>query len=177
MSTKNLLLVDDDDAFRTRLGKALRRFGFSVCECGDAREAIGLARGFDPGYAVVDLRMPHLDGLQILTDLMAWNQQLRVVLLTGYGNIATAMEAVRKGAFDFLIKPCECETLVRSLHGERPFAAQASERPATLERLEWEHIHRVLTDQGNNVSQTARILGIDRRSLQRKLAKRPMGLE
>jgi two-component system, response regulator RegA len=173
MTDERLLVIDDDQAFRSRLCRAMTRHGFEVAECGDAREAGKLAQEFNPTHALIDLRMPHHDGLEVLGRLMILRPRLRAVILTGYGHIAAAMEAVRLGASDFLIKPCDAEPIARALKGKVAFAVKGSADAATLERLEWEHIHRVLADQQKNITHAARVLGIDRRSLQRKLAKRP----
>ena len=171
MSAPTLLLVDDDAPFRDRLARALTERGFQVSVAGDAEQALALA-GEDPEYAVVDLRMPGRSGLELLRLLRARDPATRVLMLTGYGSIPTAIEATREGAVGYLTKPADADEVVKALLGQRPAAEAMGETP-TLARAEWEYIHRVLTDCSDNISEAARRLGIHRRSLQRKLQKYP----
>jgi two-component system response regulator RegA len=169
-----LLLVDDSEVFRERLARAFRERGFAVRTAGNCDEALASAREHSPQAAVVDLRMPGRGGLELVRELKQLDASIRVLVLTGYGSIATAVEAVRLGATNYLPKPADADEILAALRrggatlAEEPEAAEAP----TLARTEWEHIHRVMADCGGNVSEAARRLGIHRRSLQRKLRKR-----
>ncbi len=165
----SLLLVDDDDAWRTRLARALMDRGFLVQTARTVDEALPLLAE-PPEFAVVDLRMPGRSGLELVRELKARDAATRVLVLTGYGSIPTAVEATRLGAVGYLQKPADADEVVRALHGE---AAGPEVDTPTLARAEWEHIHRVLADCEGNVSEAARRLGLHRRSLQRKLQKYP----
>ncbi len=171
-----LLLVDDDTNFRERLQRALVARGAEVVAVASAREAGGVARtgGFDG--AIVDLRLPGESGLDLVAELHGLKPGLPIVVLTGFGSIATALEAVRLGARDYLTKPADPDRVLASLRGEPGYVLEPKDAPVevpSLDRVEWEHIQRVLSECGGNISQAARLLGIDRRSLQRKLAKFP----
>ena len=172
---QTLLLVDDSLPFRERLARAFRDRGFHVCTAGNYDEAMSLASEIVPDMAVVDLRMPGPSGLNLVRDLKSLHPEARILVLSGFGSIATAIDAVRLGATNFLPKPADADDILAALErGE----AEVSELPETepetpsLARAEWEHIHRVLADCGGNISECARRLGIHRRSLQRKLQKR-----
>jgi len=171
----SILLVDDSFAFRERLGRAFRDRGYRVRTAVNYDEAIEMARRKAPDMAVVDLRMPGRNGLELLRDLKGLDAAIRVLILTGFGSIATAVDALRLGAINFLPKPADAEDILAAFARG---AANVLERPATvhpvpsLARAEWEHIQRVLADCDDNISEAARRLGIHRRSLQRKLRKR-----
>lgn len=172
-----ILVVDDDSIFRHRLAKALETRGYQVESAEDAESSRNLARSFNPDAAVVDLRIDKDDGLDLSRELLEINPQIRIVILTGYGSIANAMESVRVGIIDYLTKPADTEQILAALKGEaitndrgKPVA---SDQTPSLDRVEWEHIQRVLSDCGGNITRAAEILGIHRRSLQRKLAKFP----
>ena len=168
-----LLLVDDDEVLRERLGRALRERGFEVTTAENGEAAIAVARRDAPEFAVVDLRMPGISGIEVLDALRAIDPATRVLMLTGYGSIATAVEATRRGAVGYLSKPADADEVVAALTGRAaPDGAVEIDTPS-LARAEWEHIQRVLTDCAGNISETARRLGIHRRSLQRKLQKYP----
>ena len=175
-SARTVLVVDDDERFRTRLVRAFSERGYEARGAGDFDHALRLAREETPEYAVADLRMPGRSGLDLVRELRALDPTTRIVVLTGYGSIATAVEAVRLGAVHYLTKPADLEEIIAALDRD----AQPKEAPeppnevASLARIEWEHINRVLTDCGGNISQAARLLGLHRRSLQRKLAKYPV---
>lgn len=169
-----VLVVDDDEVFRTRLGRALGERGFLVTLAADVADALTKVDDA-PEYAVLDLRMPGQSGLELLKALKGQDPNTRVVMLTGYGSIPTAVEATKLGATAYLTKPADADDVVKALLGQdgaAPAPAQAHETP-TLARAEWEYIHRVLADCGDNISEAARRLGIHRRSLQRKLQKYP----
>jgi two-component system, response regulator RegA len=170
-----LLLVDDEAVFRERLARAFRERGFEVSTAGSYDEALGLASKESPELAVVDLRMPGRGGLELVRALHALDESTRIIVLTGYGSIATAVEAVKLGAFNYLPKPADVDDLLLAFSRGPGEAAQVTEdfQPPTLARAEWEHIQRVLTDCGGNISEAARRLGLHRRSLQRKLQKYP----
>ena len=168
-----LLLVDDDDVLRERLGRALAQRGFEVSLAANGEEAIAIARRDAPEYAVVDLRMPGGSGIDVLDALRAIDPATRVLMLTGYGSIATAVEATRRGAVGYLSKPADADEVVAALTGRASSDTAAVIDTPSLARAEWEHIQRVLVDCAGNVSETARRLGIHRRSLQRKLHKYP----
>jgi two-component system response regulator RegA len=171
---KSLLLVDDSVPFRERLARAFRERGFTVRTAGDYYEAIAMAREDPPDLAVVDLRMPGPSGLKLVRDLTQLSARTRVLVLSGFGSIATAVDAVHLGAVNFLPKPADAEDILAAFErGSAPTgAADPQAETPSLARAEWEHIHRVLADCGGNVSEAARRLGIHRRSLQRKLRKR-----
>ncbi|MFE8602791.1 response regulator transcription factor [Archangium violaceum] len=170
-----LLLVDDEAVFRERLARAFRERGFEVSTAGSYDEALALATKDSPELAVVDLKMPGRGGLELVRALHALDASTRIIVLTGYGSIATAVEAVKLGAFNYLPKPADVDDLLLSFTRGPGEAAQVTEdfQPPTLARAEWEHIQRVLTDCGGNISEAARRLGLHRRSLQRKLQKYP----
>ncbi|HAM71608.1 MAG TPA: two-component system response regulator [Verrucomicrobiales bacterium] len=172
-----VLLVDDDTPFRTRLATALRARGCTVLECSGGEEALQTARSAELDGVIVDLRMPGIGGLECVTRLHELQAALRIIVLTGFGSIATAMSAVRAGASEYLIKPAETDAVLAAIRGEvntkGGLGKQLPTDCPTLDRIEWEHIQRVLGECDGNISQTARLLGIDRRSLQRKLGKYP----
>jgi two-component system, response regulator RegA len=169
-----LLLVDDDAAFRGALGAALRRRGFAVTLAASPEEAEAKARQQVFEYALVDVRMPGGSGIDLCAKLRQIDDGTRIVVLTGYGTIAGAVEAMRAGAADYLTKPADAATCERALLG-RPAAPAAEEEDdlPSLERVEYEYLQRVLADCGGNVSEAARRLKMHRRSLQRKIGRQP----
>jgi two-component system response regulator RegA len=167
---ESILIADDDETFRARLVRAFAARGYDARGAASAEEAIAAATLESPELAVVDLRMPGVSGLEVVRALRELDATTRVVVLTGYGSIATAVEAIRLGASNYLTKPADVDEILRAFHPRSP---AIEPEPLSLARAEWEHIHRVLGDCGGNVSQAARLLGIHRRSLQRKLAKYP----
>jgi two-component system response regulator RegA len=169
--SRSLLIVDDDSAFRERLVRAMRDRGFEATGVADHPSAIDAAREESPELAVVDLRLAGESGLAVVRDLMALDSSTVVVVLTGYGSIATAVESIKLGAASYLTKPADADQIVAAFEGTQP--SDGAQAPS-LARVEWEHIQRILADCDGNVSQAARVLGIHRRSLQRKLAKRPV---
>jgi two-component system, response regulator RegA len=170
----SVLVVDDDDVFRTRLGRAFTDRGFEVRTAKSAEEAIALAQQDSPEFAVVDLRMPGASGVDVVRELHAIDPASVVVMLTGYGSIATAVEAIRAGAVHYLSKPVDVDEILAAFSGKATPNAGVGVEVPSLARVEWEHIQRVLSDCEGNISQAARLLGLHRRSLQRKLSKDPV---
>ncbi len=171
---QRILLVDDDNVYVERLARALRNRGCTVVTVESAEAALDASHDLRPGAAVLDLKLPGANGLACLRELRAAWPELRVLMLTGYASIATAMEAVRQGAWDYLTKPADADQILAALHRDPTQPRESPEIiPPSLDRLEWEHIQRVLADTDGNVSQAAIVLGLHRRSLQRKLMKFP----
>lgn len=163
------LVVDDDRTFCRALASALRNRGCEVVVAHDTKEALAEAAVWKPRRAVIDLRLPGGGGLTLLAELRAQQPELEAVVLTGYGSIATAVEAVKLGAVHYLTKPASIEEVLRAFE---PGATESAEEPApTLDHIEWEHLQRVLLECGGSISEAARRLGLHRRSLQRKLAR------
>ena len=165
------LLVDDDEVFRGRLGTALRARGLIVREAGSAEAAVELATDFDPELALVDLRMPGDSGLELIPRLCETCEGIRIVVLTGYGSIATAVTALQRGAAHYLTKPTDVDSILRALAGVETATEGSKLIVPSLEQVEREHIQRVMHDCGGNVSRAAKCLGLHRRSLQRKLSQ------
>lgn len=176
-----LLVVDDDDAYRTRLCRAFRDRGLVVEGAASLAEATAHMASFRPQRAVVDLRLGDGSGIDLLGELLAVDPEIACVVLTGYGSIATAVEAVRRGAIDYLTKPADADEILLAFESRssetrmlgEAIPAQRTAAVPSLHRVEWEHIQRVLVDCGGNISEAARQLGMHRRTLQRKLATRP----
>ncbi len=172
-----LLLVDDDETFCGVLGEALEKRGFAVRIAHNVPDARRLADAEAPHYAVVDLRMPGPSGLELVSALCRAEGAPKVVVLTGYASITTAVEAIKLGATYYLTKPTDADEIVAAFgRVEGDPQVSPAPKPISVERLEWEHIQRVLTECGGNVSSAARRLGMHRRTLQRKLNKRPSSM-
>jgi two-component system response regulator RegA len=169
--SRSLLIVDDDAIFRERLVRAMRDRGFEATGAADRADAVATATAESPELALVDLKLPDGSGLDVVRALKAIDPATTIVVLTGYGSIATAVESIKLGATSYLTKPADADQIVTALNGVQP---PDDLTVPSLARVEWEHIQRVLTDCGGNVSQAARLLGIHRRSLQRKLSKNPV---
>jgi two-component system response regulator RegA len=172
----SILLVDDDEVFRRRLARAFEERGYDVRTAEDYETAVAEARRDSPEFAVVDLRMPGHSGLELVRALKDIDPTTKTVVLTGYGSIATAIDAMRLGAHYYLAKPADADDIVAAFaRGEAPplEPPEPLYQAPSLARAEWEHINRVLSDCGGNISEAARRLGIHRRSLQRKLQKYP----
>jgi two-component system response regulator RegA len=169
------LIVDDDERFRDRLAKALDARGLAVSVAWDYASALAAAEAEPITRAVVDLRMPGPGGLSLIRELEQRKKNVQVVVLTGYGSIATAVEAMRLGAHDYLNKPCHADQILAAFEAdsESPREEEITYPIPSLARLEREHIERVLCECNGNVSKTARVLGMHRRTLQHKLAKFP----
>lgn len=175
-----LLIVDDDPTFARVLGRALTSRGFEVIATDNADDARALTRRHQPRYCVLDLKLGDENGLRLIPELQSLVPDIRVLLLTGYASIATAVEAIKRGAHDYLAKPVDADAVVRALLDgdsgplDPDDLMDAPDAPLPLRRLEWEHIQRVLTECEGNISETARRLGMHRRTLQRKLSKHPV---
>jgi len=170
-----LLLVDDDEVFCQVLGEALARRGFQVSIAHDMVSAMDLARRDDPEYAVVDLRIGSDSGLELVKQLADMEERVRIVILTGFASVATAVEAIKLGAVHYLTKPADADEIVAALHMDQgDSSAPLAERPLSVKRLEWEHLQKVLLAHDGNISAAARALNMHRRTLQRKLAKHPV---
>ena len=173
--TPSLLLVDDDTTFCVVLARALGKRNFTVHIAHDVATALEYAQLHPPAYAVIDLKMPGETGLCLIAQLKQLNPSTRIVMLTGYASIATAIEAIKLGATHYLAKPAEVDEIVAALHKDRGDANITTDiRPPSVERLAWEHIQRVLKEHDGNISATARALNMHRRTLQRKLFKHPV---
>jgi two-component system, response regulator RegA len=173
MQNKSLLLVDDDKPFLTRLGRAMETRGFNVRMADTVAEGVAEVRREPPGFAVVDLRLADGNGLDVIQALHAARPDARVIVLTGYGNIATAVTAVKLGAIDYLAKPADADAVYSALMSESADTRNAlPENPMSADRVRWEHIQRVYELCNRNVSETARRLNMHRRTLQHILAKR-----
>jgi two-component system, response regulator RegA len=175
-AAKSILLVDDSFVLRDRLALAFEERGFQVSVAGNYDEALAVFRRIPTDLAVVDLRMPGKSGLALIPELKAIRPDTRVLILSGFGSIATAIDAIRLGAANFLPKPADVDDILGAFNrsdSEVEIESDESAIPVpTLAQAEWEHIHRILSDCGGNISEAARRLGIHRRSLQRKLRKR-----
>jgi two-component system response regulator RegA len=173
-----LLLVDDDAVFARVLGRALDARGFAVCTAtcaDDALQHLGRDRELHPDFAVLDLNLGGSSGLKLIGAIRQANPDCRIVVLTGYASISTAVDAIKLGADQYLAKPTEVDAIVRALLDEQaPDQDDAGDSTLSVPRLEWEHIQRVLAENGGNISATARALKMHRRTLQRKLVKRPV---
>lgn len=171
---QRILVVDDDDILRSALGRAFRRRGFEVQEAESVAKAKAAIDASVPAFAVVDLKLPDGSGLEVVESLHAASKAARMVVLTGYASIATAVEAVKLGATNYIMKPASADEILRALEEAEPDPqVPIAEPPVSVARLEWEHIQRVLAEHDGNISATARALRMHRRTLQRKLAKRP----
>lgn len=171
LEDKSLLLLDDDQALRTRLGRALESRGFEVAAAGSVAEASERLKSLKPAFAVLDMRLEDGNGLKVVEAIRETRGDARIVMLTGYGAIATAVAAIKAGAVDYLSKPADADDVVKALLSDGD-APEPPENPMSADRVRWEHIQRVYELCDHNVSETARRLGMHRRTLQRILAKR-----
>ncbi|AGF77283.1 CheY-like receiver and a Fis-type HTH domain-containing response regulator [Desulfocapsa sulfexigens DSM 10523] len=170
---EKILLVDDEDFFRERLNQAFIRRGYTTCTARCYDEAMSVIEQEHPAMAVIDLKMSGKSGLSLIKDALAIAPELRIVVLTGYGSIATATEAIRLGAVAYLAKPADLDEILKAFSDDNQQQEYPEEEilPPSLARVEWEHIQRVLADCDNNISCASKMLGIHRRTLQRKLYK------
>ena len=169
---KTLLIVDDDKPFQSRLCRAMEQRGFSVTTADSVAEGLAAILLSPPAFAVIDLRLQDGSGLDVISQLKERRPDSRGVILTGYGNIATAVTAVKLGAFDYLAKPADADEIYNALVAVSHDKAELPENPMSADRVRWEHIQRIYELCGRNVSETARRLNMHRRTLQRILAKR-----
>ena len=171
----HLLLVDDDETFTRVMARAMTRRGLRVTVAGSADEGLALAKADLPDFAVLDLKMEGDSGLVFLPKLLELDAEMKVLILTGYSSITTAVEAIKRGAANYLCKPADADdVLVALLSDQADLAALVPDNPMSVDRVQWEHIQRVLAEHDGNISATARALGMHRRTLQRKLQKRPV---
>ncbi len=172
---KSLLLVDDDPTFCRVLSQALEKRGFDVFTATDLGAGLELAADHNPEYAIIDLRIGHESGLKLVAKLHTQNPALRMLMLTGYASIATAVEAIKLGAVHYLTKPASVDDILQALQRDSGDPAVIpAENPISIKRLEWEHLQKVLMEHDGNISAAARALNMHRRTLQRKLAKHPV---
>lgn len=174
LSNKNLLIIEDDEAFLSALTMALEKKDFKVFGATSISKAMDTANQCKPEFALIDLRIGSESGLQAIPKLKTLNSEIKIVVLTGYASIATAVEAIKLGAIQYLTKPASSEEIYTAFYKPEGNIKQALEHsPMSVKRLEWEHIQKVLNENDGNLSATARALGMHRRTLQRKLSKRP----
>ena len=171
MSTQNLLILDDDAPLRKRMVRAMEQRGFKVCAAASVSEGVKQAADFRPDFAILDLKLEDGSGLDVVKALQVKNPDCRVVILTGFGNIATAVAAVKAGALDYLPKPANPDQIVAALLQRDDKLPPPPDDPMSADRVRWEHIQRVFEQCDRNVSETARRLKMHRRTLQRILAK------
>ena len=172
LNDRSLLLLDDDAPLRTRLGRALESRGFTTQLVASVSEALTAVKSHAPAFAVLDMRLEDGNGLRVVEAINEARPDARIVMLTGYGNIATAVAAVKAGAVDYLSKPADADDVARALLALPGEAPPPPENPMSADRVRWEHIQRVFELCNHNVSETARRLNMHRRTLQRILAKR-----
>ena len=169
---KSLLIVDDDNPLRDRLSRAMEKKGFQVIQAESVQKGLSNVKNSPPAFAVVDLRLNDGNGLEVVKEIQKLKKDSRVVMLTGYGNIPTAVAAVKAGAIDYIPKPADADDVERALLASTESKATPPENPMSADRIKWEHIHRVFELCNRNVSETARRLKMHRRTLQRILSKR-----
>lgn len=171
----SLLIVDDDVVFCEVLSEAMTKRGYEVVSAHGVDEGIELARKEVPEFAVVDLKMPGKSGLEMVSELKVLDKHTRIVVLTGYASIATAVEAIKLGAIHYLSKPADADDIVAAFYRDQGDKdAPIKSKPLSVGQVEWEHIHKILNECNGNISETARKLNMHRRTLQRKLAKYPV---
>ena len=169
---KSLLIVDDDNPLRDRLARAMEKKGFQVTQADSVKQGLIHAKNSPPAFAVVDLRLGDGNGLEVVREIRKIKKDSKVVMLTGYGNIPTAVEAIKAGAIDYIPKPADADDIENALLAPPESKAFPQENPMSADRVKWEHIHRVFELCNRNVSETARRLKMHRRTLQRILSKR-----
>lgn len=175
LGRKRVLVVEDDTIFAGVLSRALRTREYEVETASSVEDALAISRSWQPQAAIIDLKLGQESGLELVPLLAANHPDIRILVLTGYASIATAVRAVKLGASDYLSKPADIEDIVVALAGEKGVSAETTLASLpSMRRLEWEHIQRVLAEHNDNISEAARTLGMHRRTLQRKLAKRPV---
>ena len=172
IADKSLLIVDDDNPLRDRLARAMEKKGFRVIQAKNVEEGINKTKNSPPAFAVVDLRLGDGSGLEVVAEIRKQKKDSKVIMLTGYGNIHTAVAAVKAGAIDYIPKPASADDVEKALLAGPEAKATPPENPMSADRVKWEHIHRVFELCNRNVSETARRLKMHRRTLQRILSKR-----
>ncbi|HEB55433.1 MAG TPA: response regulator transcription factor [Gammaproteobacteria bacterium] len=169
-----LIIIDDDETFAQVLSKALAKQGYDTQHALNCKQALTLAQQMRPDYAIVDLRIGQESGLNLIQQLKSLNIDMHILILTGYASIATAVEAIKLGAAHYLTKPADTREIINALQKQDADpGVEPSAHPLSVKRLEWEHLQKVLLDHDGNISAAARALGMHRRTLQRKLAKKP----
>jgi two-component system response regulator RegA len=168
------LLVDDDELYLRTLQRSLQKRGLATVVAHTFNDALAAAQTYRPGYALIDLRLGEASGLSLIGPLHDVREDMRILLVTGYASIATAVEAIKRGADNYLMKPVTADAIMRALADEPEAPPEPQSTMVPLARLEWEHIQQALNETGGNISAAARLLGMHRRSLQRKLAKKPV---
>lgn len=172
---QRLLIIDDDEMFCHVLSRAFTRRGFEVMTAHDADQALAVATQFQPTMATLDLKLENSSGLKLLPDMLTAVPSCRIVVLTGYSSIATAVEAMKLGAVNYLCKPADADDIIASFEQQEGDPnIELADNPPSINRITWEHIQKVLQEHDGNISATARALGMHRRTLQRKLQKRPV---
>ena len=169
---KSLLIVDDDNPFRQRLARAMEKKGFTVTQAESVKVGIETVKSQSTAFAVVDLRLNDGNGLEVVKEIQKRNIKSRIIMLTGYGNIPTAVAAIKEGAIDYIAKPADADDVEKALLADPNQKPAPPENPMSADRVKWEHIHRVFELCNRNVSETARRLKMHRRTLQRILSKR-----
>ena len=169
---KSLLIVDDDNPLRDRLARAMEKKGFQVTQAESVKQGINKVKNSAPAFAVVDLRLGDGNGLEVIREIQRKKKDSRIVMLTGYGNIPTAVAAIKAGAIDYIPKPADADDVENALLASPESKAKPPDNPMSADRVKWEHIHRVFELCNRNVSETARRLKMHRRTLQRILSKR-----
>ncbi len=173
-AARNLIVIDDDETFARVLSSALNKQGFAARYALNSTQALELVQHITPDYAIVDLRIGAESGLNLIQQLIRLNSNIHILILTGYASIATAVEAIKLGALHYLSKPADISEIIKALEKQDANPdLQPPSRPLSVKRLEWEHLQKVLLDHDGNISAAARALGMHRRTLQRKLAKKP----
>ena len=175
MDKPNLLLVDDDETFCSVLKPALEKRNFQVTVANDIKSGLILAEQTEPEYAIIDLRIEHDSGLEMVKKLISLDGNTQIIILTGFASMATAVEAIKLGAIHYLTKPANADEIVNALYkNEGDSSIQINQNPLSVKRLEWEHLQKVLMQHDGNISAAARALNMHRRTLQRKLDKHPV---
>ena len=169
---KSLLIVDDDNPFRERLARAMEKKGFIVTQAEGVKKGIECVKIKKTAFAVMDLRLAYGNGLEVVKEIKKNGPDSRIIMLTGYGNITTAVAAVKDGAIDYLAKPADADDIEKALLADPNSKAEPPENPMSADRVKWEHIHRIFELCNRNVSETARRLKMHRRTLQRILSKK-----
>jgi len=171
----SLLLVDDDETYCSVLKSALDKRNFNVTVAHDVQSGVNLAEQIEPEYAVIDLRIGHESGLELVQKLISLDSNTQIIMLTGFASIATAVEAIKLGAIHYLTKPADPDEILAALHkNQGDSSVSINENPLSVKRLEWEHLQKVLMEHDGNISAAARALNMHRRTLQRKLDKHPV---